>query len=63
MMTSCYDYSLRHTSIMFRLIYAGEINLLTLAENVRTSMTMIERFYISRPGGVMMIEELHKKRS
>ena len=38
-------YSLRHTAIMYRPIYGGEINLLTLARNARTSVTMIERFY------------------
>jgi hypothetical protein len=56
-------YSLRHTSIMFRLIYGGEINLLTLAKNARTSVAMIERFYASRLEGGMMVEELHKKKS
>lgn len=55
-------YSLRHTSIMFRLIYGGEINLLTLARNARTSVAMIERFYASRLEGGMMVNELHTKR-
>ena len=55
-------YSLRHTSIMFRLIYGGEINLLTLARNARTSVAMIERFYASRLEGGMMVNELHARR-
>ena len=55
-------YSLRHTSIMFRLIYGGEINLLTLARNARTSVAMIERFYASRLEGSMMVNELHAKK-
>jgi len=55
-------YSLRHTSIMFRLIYGGEINLLTLARNARTSVAMIERFYASRLQGSMMVNELHAKK-
>ena len=56
-------YSLRHTSIMFRLIYGGEINLLTLARNARTSVAMIERFYASRLEGGMMVNELHAKKT
>ena len=37
-------YSLRHTAIMFRLTM-GDLDLLTLARNARTSVEMIERFY------------------
>lgn len=48
---------------MFRLIYGSDINLLTLARNDRTSVAMIERFYASRLEGVMMIDELHKKKA
>jgi hypothetical protein len=56
-------YSLRHTSIMFRMIYGGEINLLTLARNARTSVAMIERFYASRLEGGMVVDELHRKKN
>lgn len=56
-------YALRHTAIMYRLIYGGEINLLTLARNARTSIAMIERFYASRLEGGMVVDELHKKKA
>ena len=56
-------YSLRHTAIMYRLIYGGEINLLTLARNARTSVSMIERFYGSQLEGGMVVDELHAKRA
>lgn len=57
-------YSLRHTSIMYRLIYGGEINLLSMARNARTSVAMIERFYASQLENSKVTDELHaKKRS
>lgn len=56
-------HALRHTAIMYRLIFGGEINLLTLARNARTSIAMIERFYASRLEGGMVIDELHKKKA
>ena len=56
-------YALRHTAIMYRLIYGGEINLLTLARNARTSIAMIERFYASRLEGGMVVDELQKKKA
>lgn len=56
-------YSLSHTAIMYRLIYGGEINLLNLARNARTSVAMIERFYASRLEGGMMVNKLHAKRA
>jgi hypothetical protein len=37
-------YSLRHTSIMFRLIY-GDVDTLILAKNARTSQAVIEQHY------------------
>lgn len=37
-------YSLRHTAIMFRMLYGEGIDMLTLARNARTSVQMIERF-------------------
>lgn len=41
-------YSLRHTSLMWRLRYGGEVNPLVLAKNARTSVEMLERFYLSK---------------
>ena len=38
-------YSLRHSSIMFRLKYGDNVDLYTLAKNCRTSLQMIEKFY------------------
>jgi integrase len=56
-----YNY-LRHTAITFRLIYGGNIDLLTLARNARTSVEMIEKFYASTLSAEMNISLLHSKR-
>ncbi len=56
-------YSLRHTAITFRLIFGGNIDLLTLARNARTSVEMIEKFYASTLAPEMNIALLHGKRS
>lgn len=55
-------YSLRHTAITFRLIFGGNIDLLTLARNARTSVEMIEKFYASTLSAEMNIALLHGKR-
>lgn len=55
-------YSLRHTAIMFRLLYGKGIDLLTLARNARTSVQMIEEFYASNLTAEMNIDLLHSKR-
>lgn len=57
-------YSLRHTAIMFRLLNGGDIDLLTLARNCRTSVDMLERFYAKHLQAEMRVEQLHsmKKR-
>ena len=56
-------YSLRHTAIMFRLLYGKGIDLLTLARNARTSIQMIERFYASQLTAEMNIDLLQSRRS
>jgi integrase len=56
-------YSLRHTAMTFRLLYGGNIDLLTLARNARTSVEMIERFYASNLSAEMNIDLLQGKRS
>jgi hypothetical protein len=56
-------YSLRHTAIMFRLLYGKGIDLLTLARNARTSVQMIEEFYASHLTAEMNIGLLQSKRS
>jgi hypothetical protein len=55
-------YSLRHTAIMYRLMFGGDINLLTLARNARTSVAMIERFYASQLEAGHVISQLHQRR-
>jgi hypothetical protein len=56
-------YSLRHTSIMFRLLYGQAIDTLTLARNARTSPEMIDRFYAAPLQGEMNIGLLQAKRN
>lgn len=55
-------YCLRHTSIMFRLLYGQGIDMLTLARNARTSVQMIERFYASSLDGEMNVAMLQSRR-
>lgn len=55
-------YSLRHTSIMFRLLFGDAINTLALARNARTSVEMIDRFYAKPLTGEMNIEMLQSRR-
>ncbi len=55
-------YSLRHTAIMFRLLYGKGIDLLTLARNARTSVQMIEQFYASELSAEMNIGLLQSRR-
>lgn len=55
-------YSLRHTCIMYRLLYGEGLNLLTLARNARTSTEMIECFYASHLEGEMNTEILQSQR-
>ncbi len=55
-------YSLRHSSIMFRLLYGEGINTLVLARNARTSVSMIDRFYAKPLNGEMNIEMLQSRR-
>jgi integrase len=54
-------YSLRHTAIMFRLTM-GDLDLLTLARNARTSVEMIERFYANHLTPEMNVEKIHSMR-
>ena len=55
-------YSLRHTSLMYRMKYGGEIDALKLARNARTSVEMLERFYLSRLESSQFTEVLHAKK-
>jgi integrase len=51
-------YSLRHTSIMLRLI-KGDVNTLSLARNARTSQQMIDRFYAAHLTTEHVRQQLH----
>ncbi|MDE2320185.1 MAG: phage integrase SAM-like domain-containing protein, partial [Rhodospirillales bacterium] len=55
-------YSLRHTSFMHRLQLGGEVNPLILARNARTSVEMLERFYLSKIENEKHRDELHAKK-
>ncbi|MDC1135502.1 hypothetical protein OAT45_02225 [Alphaproteobacteria bacterium] len=58
-------YSLRHTCIMYRLLYGENIDVITLARNARTSQEMIDRFYASQLKGednIGMIQSRRKRR-
>jgi hypothetical protein len=54
-------YSLRHTSIMFRLLNAKNLDTLTLARNARTSVDMIDRFYAKPLTAEMKVDILHSQ--
>lgn len=51
-------YSLRHTSLMLRLLRAENLDLLTLARAGGTSVPMLERFYLSHLGPAMKLADL-----
>lgn len=55
-------YSLRHTAIMYRLLFGDGINTLALARNARTSVEMIDRFYAKPLSGEMNIGMLQSRR-
>jgi integrase len=56
-------YSLRHTSLMYRTRYGGEINPVKFARNARTSVEMLERFYLSKLENSHFTAELHAKKT
>ncbi len=56
-------YSLRHTAIMFRLTKGDDIDLLTLARNCRTSVSMLERFYAKPLMPQMNIKKIQSMRN
>jgi integrase len=51
-------YSLRHTSIMYRLLL-GNTSTLELARNARTSQAMIDKHYASRLTPLMAVDSIH----
>jgi hypothetical protein len=56
-------YSLRHSSITFRLLYGHGIDVLTLARNARTSVEMINQHYASTVTAEQNISLLQSRRS
>lgn len=52
-------YSLRHSSIMFRLLYGKNVSTLELARNARTSQAMIDKHYASRLTPLMAVDSIH----
>lgn len=56
-------YSLRHSSITFRLLYGQGIDLLTLARNARTSVEVINNHYASTVTGEQNIALLQSRRT
>jgi hypothetical protein len=55
-------YSLRHTCIMYRLLYGEDIDVISLARNARTSQEMIDRFYASQLTGEDNVGMLQSRR-
>ena len=55
-------YSLRHSSITFRLLYGQGIDLLTLARNARTSVNVINNHYASTVSSEQNIGLLQSRR-
>ncbi len=52
-------YSLRHTAIMYRLLYGENVSTLELARNARTSQAMIDKHYASRLTPLMAVDSIH----
>jgi integrase len=51
-------YSLRHSSIMYRLLYGQNVSTLELARNARTSQAMIDKHYASRLTPLMAVNSI-----
>lgn len=52
-------YSLRHSSLMLRLLEGQSIDLFMLAKNAGTSISQLQRFYLSHAMPTMAVENLH----
>ena len=48
-------YSLRHSSIMFRLLFGRTVDTLTLARNARTSPEMVDLTGLARVAAIAVI--------
>lgn len=52
-------YSLRHTSLMLRLLNGDNVDLLMLARNAGTRVDQLDRFYLSHAHPAMKVANLH----
>lgn len=55
-------YSLRHTSLSYRILFGAEIDALNLARNARTSPEMLHRFYLSKLENEQLRDKLHARK-
>ena len=56
-------YSLRHTALMYRLLYGDNVDIFLLARNALTSVDQLERFYLSHAESRMKIGNLQSMAS
>jgi len=55
-------YSLRHSALMYRFLRGDNIDIFMLAKNALTSVSQLERFYLSHAASRDKIENLHSFR-
>ena len=55
-------YSLRHSALMYRFLRGKNVDIFTLARNALTSVSQLERFYLSHAASRDKIENLHSFR-
>lgn len=55
-------YSLRHSALMYRFLHGRNIDIFMLARNALTSVSQLERFYLSHAASREKIENLHSFR-
>ena len=55
-------YSLRHSALMYRFLRGNNVDIFMLARNALTSVSQLERFYLSHAASKAKIENLHSFR-
>jgi len=55
-------YSMRHSALMYRLKYGEEISPIKLANNARTSVEMLTRFYLPQLPNLDIVRDLHARK-
>lgn len=55
-------YSLRHSALMYRFLHGQNVDIFMLARNALTSVSQLERFYLSHAASREKIENLHSFR-